>query len=55
MPAHPALDRASGLALCAAAGTMTDEQGGVRASILGLGLFEVTASLTTKAVPQTEA
>ncbi len=55
MPAHLALDRASGLALCAAAGTMTDEPGAVRASLLGLGLFEVTASLTTETVPRTEA
>lgn len=55
MPAHLALDRASGLALCAAAGTMKDEPAPVRAALLGLGLFEVTASLTTDSVPAPEA
>lgn len=55
MPAHLALDRASGLVLCAAAGTMSGEPGAVRAALLGLGLFEVTASLTTETVPQAEA
>jgi len=52
MPAHLALDRTSGLALCAAAGLMADEPGGVRAALLGLGLFEVTASLTTETQPR---
>ncbi len=55
IPAHLALDRASGLALGASAGMMTGEPGAVRAALLGLGLFEVTASLTTEAFPQTEA
>lgn len=51
MPTHLALDRASGIALGAAAGIMTGEPAPVRAVLLGLGLFEVTASLTTEAVP----
>lgn len=52
MPAHLALDRTSGLMLGAAAGMMTGESGAVRAALLGLGLFEVTASLTTEAQPR---
>lgn len=52
VPAHLALDRASGLALCAAAGVMASEASGVRAALLGLGLFEVTASLTTETQPR---
>lgn len=52
MPTHLALDRTSGLALCTAAGVMTGEPGSVRAALLGLGLFEVTASLTTETAPQ---
>jgi len=55
MPAHLVLDRTSGLTLCAAAGMMTGEPGAVRAALLGLGLFEVTASLTTETVPRPEA
>ena len=34
---------------------MTDEPAAVRAALLGLGLFEVTASLTTETVPRHEA
>ena len=55
MPAHLAMDRASGIALCVAAGAMADEPVPVRAALLGLGLFEVTASLTTETVPRSEA
>ena len=55
MPAHLTLDRTSGLALCAAAGMMTGEPTPVRASLLGLGLFEVTASLTTETIPRPDA
>ena len=55
MPVHLALDRASGLTLGAAAGLMTGEPGAVRAALLGLGLFEATASLTTEAVPPPQA
>jgi len=52
MPAHLAMDRTSGLTLCGAAGLMAGEPGGVRAALLGLGLFEVTASLTTETQPR---
>jgi len=55
MPTHLALDRTSGIALCAAAVTMADEPAPVRFALLGLGLFEVTASLTTEPVPAPEA
>ncbi len=55
MPAHLALDRTSGIALCVAAGAMSNEPAPVRAALLGLGLFEVTASLTTETAPRPEA
>ena len=55
MPAHLALDGTSGAALCAAAGFLSKEQTAVRASLLGLGLFEVFASLTTEAQPSAQA
>ncbi len=51
MPAHLALDGTSGAVLCLAAALMTEEPGEVRASLLGLGLFEITASLTTETQP----
>lgn len=50
MPKHLAMDRTSGLTLCAA-GKMTEEPSPVRAALLGLGLFEVMASLTTEREP----
>ncbi len=52
MPAHLALDGTSGAALCLAAALLRAEPGAVRASLLGLGLFEVTASLTTETEPR---
>ena len=52
MPAHLALDGASGAALCLAAALRKDEPSAVRASLLGLGLFEITASLTTETQPR---
>ncbi len=52
MPAHLALDGTSGAALCLAAAAMQDEPGTVRASLLGFGLFEITASLTTETEPR---
>lgn len=55
MPTHLALDQASGLVLCAAAGTMKDETIAVRVALLALRLFEVTASLTTDPIPAPEA
>ncbi len=52
VPAHLALDRTSGVALCAAGGVMADEPPVVRAALAGLGLFEVFASLTTERQPR---
>lgn len=51
MPAHLALDRTSGVALCAAGLGLKDEPTAVRLALVGLGLFEVTASLTTETRP----
>lgn len=56
MRAHLALDLASGASLCAAAAVLSDEPDEVRQALLGLGLFEVAAALTTDPVsPQEEA
>lgn len=52
MPAHLALDGASGAILCLAAALHKQEPSAVRASLLGLGLFEITASLTTETQPR---
>ena len=52
MPAHLALDGTSGAALCLAAALRKEEPSAVRASLLGLGLFEITASLTTETQPR---
>ena len=52
MPAHLALDGTSGLTLCLAAGVLADEPRPVRLALLGLGLFEITASLTTQTHPK---
>ncbi len=52
MPAHLVLDGASGLTLCLAAGILADEPRPVRLALLGLGLFEITASLTTETQPR---
>ena len=54
MPAHLALDGVSGLTLCVAAGILSSEPRPVRFALLGLGLFEITASLTTETQPRTE-
>ncbi len=54
MPAHLALDGTSGLGLCLAAGILAGEPRPVRLALLGLGLFEITASLTTETQPRTE-
>ena len=55
MPVHLRLDAASGASLCLAAGTFRQEPGPVRAALLGLGLFEITASLTTATKPGADA
>ena len=52
MPVHLTLDGGSGLTLCAAAGVLADEPRPVRLALLGLGLFEITASLTTQTQPR---
>ena len=52
MPVHLALDAASGAALCLAAGVLTSEPRSIRLTLLGLGAFEVTASLTTERQPR---
>ncbi len=52
MPAHLALDGTSGLMLCLAAGILADEPRPVRLALLGFGLFEITASLTTETQPR---
>ncbi len=54
MPAHLASDGTSGLGLCLAAGILADEPRPVRLALLGFGLFEITASLTTETQPRTE-
>ena len=54
MPAHLTLDRTSGIALCLAAAALTDEPNLVRLALLGLGLFEITASLTTETQPYSQ-
>ena len=54
MPTHLALDRTSGISLCLAAAALTDEPNSVRLALLGLGLFEITASLTTETQPCSE-
>ncbi len=54
MPTHLALDAASGVGLCLAAGILAHEPRPVRLVLLGLGLFEITASLTTETQPRTE-
>ncbi len=55
MPAHLALDRTSGIGLCLSAGVLSQEPRPVRLALLGLGLFEITASLTTETQPRAEA
>ncbi len=54
MKAHLALDAASGAALCAAPFFLEDESDEVKAALIGLGLFELTAALTTQTEPQPE-
>ena len=52
MPAHLALDGTSGAALCLAAALLQEEPRAVRAFLLGFGLFEIAASLTTETQPR---
>ncbi len=55
MPTHLALDRTSGIGLCLAAEVLSREPRSVRLALLGLGLFEITASLTTETQPRADA
>ncbi|HEU5116093.1 MAG TPA: hypothetical protein VFT74_05390 [Isosphaeraceae bacterium] len=54
MKAHLALDAASGASLCAASYFLEDESDEVKAALIGLGLFELAAALTTQTEPQHE-
>jgi len=47
MRAHLALDALSGATLCAAPLVLEDEPSEVKAALVGLGLFELAAALTT--------
>jgi hypothetical protein len=51
MRGHLALDALSGSLLCAAPFTFLDEDTGVTAAIVGFGLFEIFAALTTETEP----
>jgi hypothetical protein len=51
MKAHLALDALSGAMLCAAPLMLPDEDDGVKRALVGLGLFELAAALTTEAEP----
>ena len=51
MPAHLALDSASGAVLCAAPFVFLDEKPLVAAGLVGIGLFELGASLLTQTSP----
>src|SRR3954452_19407841 len=48
MPAHLALDGASGARFVAAPAFLTREPAGTRASLVGIGLFEIAAALLTR-------
>ena len=51
MKTHLALDGASGLLLAAAPFVFLQEDQATTAALVGLGLFEITASLTTETTP----
>src|SRR3954451_4361969 len=54
MKAHLALDALSGASLCAAPLLLSDEEPEVKAALVGLGLFELAAALTTETEPRSE-
>ena len=54
MKTHLALDGASGVLLAAAPFLFLDEDKATTATLVGLGLFEITASLTTQTTSPTE-
>jgi len=51
MPAHLALDGMQGALMCGAPTLFKEEDGSVSAALVGLGLFELGAALTTKTEP----
>ena len=51
MPAHLALDGMQGALMCAAPVLFKEEDGSVAAALVGLGVFELGAALTTKTAP----
>src|SRR4051812_28237827 len=55
MKAHLALDALSGGMLIGAAVMMDDEDDNVRATLAGIGLFEIAAALTTQTTSPTES
>ena len=54
MKAHLALDALSGGMLIGAAAMLDDEDDDVRATLAGIGLFEIAAALTTQTTSPTE-
>ncbi len=54
MKAHLALDALSGGMLIGAAAMLDDEDDDVRATLIGIGLFEIAAALTTQTTSGTE-
>src|SRR5918993_4750179 len=54
MKAHLALDALSGGMLIGAAAMLEDEDEDVRATLVGIGLFEIAAALTTQTTSTTE-
>ena len=55
MPAHLALDAIQGALTCAAPALLPDEDGSVAVALVGLGVFELGAALTTKTRPPASA
>lgn len=55
MKAHLLLDGMSGATFAAAPLLFADEDGGIQGLLVGLGLFELLASLTTDAPPSFDA
>jgi hypothetical protein len=54
MKAHLVLDALSGGMLIGAAAMLADEEDDVRATLLGIGLFEIAAALTTQTTSSTD-
>lgn len=54
MKTHLALDGMSGIAIAAAPFLLLKEDEATTAALVGIGLFEITASLTTETTPENE-